>query len=143
MRNSFMIFIIFIFAFTVFQQYGIGQEKPADAIYIIFDGPDKRLLLRKDGSVLLALQHLLNKVSPRKVQTDCDFFRQRKEQELKDHAQYVAQRVQDSGENEILDYMNPYERRIVHVTVNQIPGIASESIGEGFLKRMKIMLAKD
>jgi spoIIIJ-associated protein len=114
-----------------------------DIIYIIFDGPDKRLLLRKDGSVLLALQHLLNKVSTKKVQTDCDFFRQRKEQELKDHAQYVAHRVQDSGENEILDYMNPYERRIVHVTVNQIPGITSESIGDGFLKRMKIMLAKD
>jgi len=114
-----------------------------DIIYIIFDGPDKRLLLRKDGSVLLALQHLLNKISTRKVQTDCDFFRQRKEQELKDHAQYVAQRVHDSGENEILDYMNPYERRIVHVTVNQIPGITSESIGDGFLKRMKIMLAKD
>lgn len=114
-----------------------------DIIYIIFDGPDKRLLLRKDGSLLLALQHLLNKISTKKVQTDCDFFRQRKEQELKDHAQHVAQRVQDSGENEILDFMNPYERRIVHVTVNQIPGITSESIGDGFLKRMKIMLAKN
>ena len=52
----------------------------------------------------------------------------------------MAQRVQDSGENEILDFMNPYERRIVHVTVNQIPGITSESIGDGFLKRMKIMI---
>lgn len=114
-----------------------------DIIYIIFDGPDKRILLRKDGSALLALQHLLNKISTRKVQADCDFFRQRKEQELKDHAQYVAQKVQDSGENEILDFMNPYERRIVHVTVNQIPGITSESIGDGFLKRMKIMLAQD
>ena len=114
-----------------------------DIIYIIFDGPDKRLLLRKDGSALLALQHLLNKVSTKKVQTDCDFFRQRKEQELKDQAQYVAQKVQDSGENEILDFMNPYERRIVHVTVNQIPGITSESIGDGFLKRMKIMIAQD
>ena len=114
-----------------------------DIIYIIFDGPDKRLLLRKDGSALLALQHLLNKVSTKKVQTDCDFFRQRKEQELKDQAQYVAQKVQDSGENEILDFMNPYERRIVHVAVNQIPGITSESIGDGFLKRMKIMLAQD
>ena len=114
-----------------------------DIIYIIFDGPDKRLLLRKDGSMLLAIQHLLNKISTRKVQTDCDFFRQRKEQELKDQAQYVAQKVQDSGENEILDFMNPYERRIIHVTVNQIPGITSESIGDGFLKRMKIMLTKN
>jgi spoIIIJ-associated protein len=118
-------------------------KKKKDILYIIFDGEDKRLLLRKDGSLLLAIQHILNKISTKKVQMDCDFFRQRKEQELRDHAQMVAQRVHDSGEKEILDFMNPYERRIVHVTVNQIQGITTESIGDGFLKRMKIMPAKD
>lgn len=118
-------------------------KKKRDLLYIIFEGPDRHLLLRKDGALLLAFQHLLNKVSPKKVQTDCDFFRQKKEQELKDHAQHVANKVQETGENEILDFMNPYERRIVHVAVNQIKGITSESIGDGFLKRMKIIPAKD
>ncbi len=118
-------------------------KKKRDVLYIIFEGPDRNILLRKDGAVLLAFQHLLNKVSPRKVQTDCDFFRQKKEQELKDHAQHIAQRVQETGEKEILDFMNPYERRIVHVAVNQIQGITSESIGDGFLKRMKILPVKD
>lgn len=114
-------------------------KKKRDMLYIIFEGQDRHLLLRKDGALLLAFQHLLNKVSPRKVQTDCDFFRQKKEQELKDHAQHVAHRVQETGEKEILDFMNPYERRIIHVAVNQIQGITSESIGDGFLKRMKII----
>jgi spoIIIJ-associated protein len=118
-------------------------KKKRELLTIIFEGPDRHLLLRKDGALLLAFQHLLNKVSPRKVQTDCDFFRQKKEQELKDHAQNVAHRVQETGENEILDFMNPYERRIVHVAVNQIKGITSESIGNGFLKRMKIIPVKD
>ncbi|MCK4337425.1 MAG: hypothetical protein KAX11_05745, partial [Candidatus Aminicenantes bacterium] len=40
------------------------------------------------------------------------------------------------------DYMNPYERRIVHIAVNQIPGITTESIDNGFLKRIKIHSAK-
>lgn len=118
-------------------------KKRRDILTIIFEGPDRHLLLRKEGAALLAFQHLLNKVSPRKVQTDCDFFRQKKEQELKDHAQQVAHRVQESGEKEVLDYLNPYERRIVHVAINQIQGITSESIGDGFLKRMKILPAKD
>jgi len=118
-------------------------KKKKDVLYIIFDGEDKRLLLRKDGSLLLAIQHILNKISSKKVQTDCDFFRQRKEQELREHAQMTAQRVHDSGEKEILDFMNPYERRIVHVTVNQIQGVTTESLGDGFLKRMKIMPVKD
>ena len=107
-------------------------------VYVIFDGNDKQLLLWKDGSLLLALQHILNKISSQKVQVDCEFFRKRKEKKLREYAQQVARQVYESGKNEILDLMNPYERRIVHIAVNQVPGITSESLGEGFLKRVKI-----
>lgn len=113
-------------------------KKRNDMVYVIFDGEDKSLLLRKDGSLLLALQHILNKISPQKVQVDCEFFRKRKEKKLREFAQQVAQQVHDSGNNEILDLMNPYERRIIHIAVNQVPGITSESVGDGFLKRVKI-----
>jgi spoIIIJ-associated protein len=113
-----------------------------DMLYVIFDGTDKYLLLRKDGSLLLAFQHLLNKLSTKKVQADCDFFRKRKERELKERAQKIAQKVLETGENEILDFMNPYERRIVHIAANQVDGVASESIGDGFLKQVKIFLAR-
>ena len=113
-------------------------KKRNETINLIFDGEDKSLLLRKDGALLLAFQHILNKISPQKVQVDCEFYRRRKEKRLKEFAQQVAQQVNDSGKNEILDLMNPYERRIVHIAVNQVPGITSESIGEGFLKRVKI-----
>lgn len=109
-----------------------------DLLFLIFDGPDKNLLLRNEGSLLLAFQHLLNKVSPVKVQVDCEFFRRRKERKLKEYAQQVAHHVSQTGRDEIIDFMNPYERRIVHIVVNQVPGITSESIGEGFLKKIKV-----
>ncbi len=109
--------------------------------YIIFDGEDKSLLLRKDGTLLLAMQHILNKISPQKVQVDCEFYRKRKEKKLREFALQVAREVYDSRKDEILDLMNPYERRIIHIAVNQVPGITSESIGEGFLKRVKIFPA--
>jgi len=118
-------------------------KKKNDMTYFIFEGLDKSFLLHKDGSLLLAFQHLLNKISPEKVQTDCDFYRKRKEQEIKEFAQEVARQVNDSGENEILDFMNPYERRIVHIAANQIPGITTESIGTGFLKRVNVCLDKN
>lgn len=113
-------------------------KKKNDIIYLIFDGEDKNLLLRKDGTLLLAFQHLLNKISPLKVQVDCEFFRKRKEKKLKEYALQVAQQVSATGKNELLELMNPYERRIIHIAINQVPGISSESIGEGFLKRVKI-----
>jgi spoIIIJ-associated protein len=88
--------------------------------------------------VLLALQDILNKVSPHKVQVDCEFYRRRKEKRLREYAQQIAHQVSETGRNEVLDPMNPYERRIVHIAVNQVPGITSESLGEGFLKRVKV-----
>jgi len=114
-----------------------------EMLYIIFEGPDKSLLLRKDGALLLALQHILNKISAQKVQTDCDFYRKKKEQALIELAQTIARRVQESGRPDTLDYMNPYERRIIHIAANQISGITSESIGEGFLKKMTILATQD
>jgi spoIIIJ-associated protein len=113
-------------------------KKRNETLYIIFDGEDKSLLLRKDGALLLALQHVLNKVSPHKVQVDCEFFRRRKEKQLREYAQQIAQQVSQTRRDEVLDPMNPYERRIVHIAVNQVPGITSESLGDGFLKRVKI-----
>ena len=107
-------------------------------VFVIFDGEDKQQLLWKDGALLLALQHILNKISDQKVQVDCEFFRKRKEKNLREYAQKVARQVHESGRNEILDLMHPYERRIVHIAVNQVPGITSESLGDGFLKRVKI-----
>ncbi len=117
-------------------------KRKNDMIYLIFEGEDKHLLIRKDATLLLSLQHILNKISTQKVQVDCEFYRKRKEKQLREYAQYVAQQVQDTGKDEILDTMNPYERRIIHIAVNQIPGLATESIGEGFLKRIKIFPVK-
>lgn len=114
-----------------------------EIIYIVFEGPDKSLLLRKDGALLLALQHILNKLSPQKVQTDCDSYRKKKELALRDEAQTVARRVLESGKSETLDFLNPYERRIIHIAANQISGITSESIGEGFLKKMTILTSPE
>lgn len=113
-------------------------KKKNGFVFVVFDGEDKQILLWKDGALLLALQHVLNKVSNQKVQVDCEFFRKRKEKRLREYAQDVARQVSDTGRNEILDLMNPYERRIVHIAVNQVPGITSESLGDGFLKRVKI-----
>ncbi|MDP2915145.1 MAG: R3H domain-containing nucleic acid-binding protein [Candidatus Aminicenantes bacterium] len=113
-------------------------KKKNGFVFVVFDGEDKQILLWKDGALLLALQHVLNKVSNQKVQVDCEFFRKRKEKRLREYAQDVARQVSDTGRNEILDLMNPYERRIVHIAVNQVPGLTSESLGDGFLKRVKI-----
>jgi len=117
-------------------------KKRNNFVYLIFDGPDRGLLLRQEGTLLLAIQHILNKISARKVQVDCDFFRRRKERKLREMAEKAAQKVLETGEEEILDLMNPYERRIIHLVVNEIPGLSTESLGEGFYKKVRIYQVK-
>ncbi|MBN2199785.1 MAG: Jag N-terminal domain-containing protein [Candidatus Aminicenantes bacterium] len=123
-------------------EIGFQVKQKSDHLYVIFNGNDKQLLLWKDGALLLALQHVLNKISDQKVQVDCEFFRKRKEKKLKDLAQDVGRAVRDTGREEVLDLMNPYERRIIHMTINQFPDLASESLGDGFLKKVKVFVVK-
>lgn len=118
-------------------------KKRDQMIYVVFDGEDRKLLLKNDGALLLAIQHVLNKISNQKVQADCEFFRRRKEKQLKEYAQEVARKVKETGQEEILDFMNPYERRIIHIAVNQIPGLTTESLGEGFLKKVRVYAVAD
>jgi len=120
--------------------YQLGKKN--DILFVIFSGEDRHMLLRQEGSLLLALQHVLNKLSDQKVQVDCDFFRKKKEKKLWEYAQQVARQVQNTGRNETLDLMNPYERRIIHLAANQVNGITTESLGDGFLKRVKICPAE-
>ncbi|MDI6845266.1 MAG: R3H domain-containing nucleic acid-binding protein [Candidatus Saccharicenans sp.] len=118
-------------------------KKKDQMIYVVFDGQDRKMLLKNDGALLLAIQHILNKIANQKVQADCEFFRRRKEKQLREFAQQVAQKVKETGEEEILDFMNPYERRIIHLTVNQISGVTTESLGEGFLKKVRVYPISD
>jgi spoIIIJ-associated protein len=51
--------------------------------------------------------------------------------------------VSRTGRSEVLDELNPYERRLVHLTVRETQGVVSRSEGEGFLKRVHIERGSD
>ena len=110
-----------------------------DVIHVVFEGKDKNLLLWKEASLLLAFQHILNKIFSQKIQVDCDFYRKRREKRLKEYAQNVAHHVSETGRNEILEMMNPYERRIIHITLADHPDVVTESIGQGESRRVVIL----
>jgi len=112
-----------------------------NTIDVIFNGLDRFFLLRKEASLLNAIQHILNKIFsslPKRIQCDCNNYRKKRERKIISLAEKAAEKVVQTGEKEILGLMNPYERRIVHLRINEIPGVSSESIGEGFYKKVVI-----
>jgi spoIIIJ-associated protein len=118
-------------------------ESTEEHLKIELVGPDRDIVLQSRAELLEAFQYLLNRTFSRslgglRILVDCDGFRRKKEEELKQIAQRISERVRMTGKSEELGMMNPYERRIVHLTVADEEGVTSESAGNGFLKRVVI-----
>ena len=128
--------------------WGMNLEMEFDAsderLEINFFGDDQNYLLEKKGAGLLALQLILGKMLykrgliRRKLQVDCQGYRQRRENELCEIAGRTADRVKKNGEDAILNPMNPYERRIVHLALVDDDQVTTDSLGEGYMKKIRV-----
>ncbi len=103
----------------------------------IVDGPDEDMsvLIGHNGQTLEAIQELTRMVVGRRlgqrvrVIVDVDDYKKRREARLAEHAKEVAERVLQAGDEEELEPMNSYERKLVHDAVSSIEGIETESRG--------------
>jgi spoIIIJ-associated protein len=101
------------------------------------DGRDKELLLERGAELLKALEHLafralrLEPTYHEKIHLDCGGYRALRFEELRMTARVAAERVQTSKQPFRLNPMSSRERRIVHLTLKDMPGIRTESIGMG------------
>ncbi len=115
-----------------------------DRLRVNLFGPDRDYLVDSEGEVLSAIQFLLSRMTRRRFQdsvrihVDSEGFRIRREEEIVQMARGVADRVRRDREGERLPLLNPYERRLVHIAIRDIPGVSTRSLGEGFLKRISI-----
>ena len=98
-------------------------------------GPDLGALIGRGGENLVALQQITSAITSRQVgrtvhvPLDIEGYRRRREEQLKEIARRVASRVRASGQAVTLEPMLAYERRIVHLAVQDTPGVKTESVG--------------
>ena len=102
-------------------------------------------LIGYHGETLRAIEFLINQIikradgsSPR-ISVDVAGYKQQRREALEAKAREAAGRVIASQAEEELPPMNPAERRIVHMAVRDIPGIATESRGEDRERRIVIL----
>lgn len=128
---------------------GLGLDLDASArdagatIEVDLTGPDRDLMLDHRGEALNALQYLLNRVVYRgrigkKIHLDSEGYRRSREEEVVEMAKRTAEGVLAKGQETLLNPLNPYERRLVHLALGEIEGIGTRSVGDGFLKRIAI-----
>ena len=115
-----------------------------DAMLINMQGDNQGILIGHRGETLDALQYLtslqVNKGGKeyRRVTLDTEGYRAKREQTLIALAGRMANKVHKSGRRMMLEPMNPYERRILHATLQDNPYVTTHSEGEEPNRRVVI-----
>ena len=113
-------------------------------VTVDLSGQDSYLLLERKGAVLEALQLLMGKVAEsrpgfdKRLMIDCQGYRRGLETQLVEEARSIAEKVRRTGQPIELAPMNPYERRLVHIAMQDDEGVSAASSGEGFIKTIII-----
>jgi spoIIIJ-associated protein len=126
----------------------VEVEDSSDGPRLNVVGDDAELLVRHRGEALKALQHVVDMAFGRtlpddkRVFVDALGYRKGKDIELRQMAKFLADKARQTGIDQQLGPLNPYERRIVHLAVAEIPGVTTESVGDAFSKTVLISLRK-
>ena len=108
------------------------------------DDDDMGLLIGRHGQTLEALQELtraavIQRTGTRaRIVVDVEDYKRRQRQRLESKARDIAKRVARTGQEEELDPMNPFERKLVHDAVASVSGARSSSRGEEPERRVVI-----
>jgi len=132
----------------VLERMGVDAEVSAfdDGERIILDahGAESGLVIGKKGATLDALQYLVGRIVFKKpgeagmLVVDAEGYRGRREDSLADLARRLAEKAVRSGRPVPVEPMSAHDRKIIHTTLAEHPGVTTESEGEGPARRVVI-----
>ena len=105
-------------------------------LLIDLKGDDMGILIGKRGQTLDSLQYLVNLVVNKgdapyiNISMDTENYRQRRKETLESLAYNLAKKVKVTGKKVVLEPMNPYERRIIHSSLQSNKYVTTFSEGE-------------
>ncbi len=118
--------------------------KNDECVYMDISGKDAGTLIGKRGATLDSIQYLTSLVVNKetdgytKVIVDVENYREKREKTLTQLANRLAGKVLQSGKSVRLEPMNPYERKVIHATLQKYPGVNTRSEGEEPFRRVII-----
>jgi len=122
----------------------VSLEETPDAVRVNISGEGAEALLRRQGDTLDALQVIVNTAFRREERGERHYlvdaleFRKNKDEELRQTARRLTDLARTTNVPQEMGPLNPYARRLVHLTVAEVPGMTSESLGDAFLKTIVI-----
>lgn len=124
-------------------------ELPEGEVLLEIDcGEDFGLVIGRRGETLDSIQYLTRLTANRKkaegeytrISVNVGNYREKRKHTLSELAKKNSAKVLKYGRNVTFEPMNPYERRIIHTTVQEIEGVTSYSVGSDAERRVVITL---
>ena len=114
-------------------------------VYVELDSKTSSgLIIGKKGKTLEALQFMVNLMinnatgSEKKIILDIEAYRDKREKALKKMSRDMAIKVVKSGRPLTLEPMNPFERRLIHLTLQNDKRVVTKSEGQGIYRKIRI-----
>ena len=126
----------------------ITAKTGSSSVYLNIKGKDSGTVIGKRGQTLDAIQYLtslvVNKENEKyiRVVVDAENYRAKREKTLEQLANRLADKVVKKKKSVRLEPMNPYERKVIHATLQSNPNVTTKSEGEEPYRRVIIELAK-
>jgi spoIIIJ-associated protein len=114
-------------------------------LYLEVRGDQEGILIGKHGRTLESLQMLINRMVNKKLKNamrvvlDIDDYRKRRAETMTQMAYRLGEKVKKTGHAQVVGPFNAHDRRIIHLTLKEDPSLNTESLGEGELKKVKII----
>ena len=115
-----------------------------EIVFVEVTGKDTGTIIGKRGSTLDAVQclasYVVNKDADKYVRVvlDAENYRSKREKTLVNLANRLAGKVERTGRPTTLEPMNPYERKVIHCTLQAHPGVVTRSEGKDPYRKVVI-----
>jgi spoIIIJ-associated protein len=119
------------------------------SLYLEIKGDQEGILIGKYGRTLESIQMIVNRMvnkqlkNSMRVVIDIDDYRKRRSDNMAKMALRLGEKAKRTGHFLTAGPFNAYDRRIIHLTLKEDPSLKTESLGEGDLKKIKIIPIKE
>ena len=137
---------------TIVDEITIGAKaelnQKENKLFFSISGGDSGVLIGKRGQTLEAIQYLLekmiNKKSTNRVRAivDVEGYLEKRKSNLQKMAMRMAQKAKKLKKPVTIGQMNAHDRRIVHIQLKDEEGIRTQSIGDGYYRKLMIFPKK-
>jgi len=126
----------------------VKVDETDNSFLIYIDSQEAGMMIGRNGETLRALQHLLRLMANKEfgdfvsLSVDVAGYKDKRRQDLETSALKAAEAAVKSGRVQLLEPMNSFERRVIHMFLSRRPDIETESVGNEPNRRVIVRMKK-